>query len=256
MIRLSAKSEPEIYATTRRFGTVLENVVIDPVTRQLDLDDASITENTRGAYPLTAIPNIVPSGQGGHPKNVVMLTCDAFGVMPPIASLSPEQAMYHFLSGYTAKVAGTEKGMGSSPSATFSTCFGAPFLVHPPTLYSKLLAERIQKHGARCWLVNTGWSGGPFGTGSRMKIEYSRAMVNAALAGALDNVKMNKDPIFGLGIPTSCPDVPKEVLDPASTWSDRSAYEAKARELVGLFKENFKQFEESVSDAVKAAGPV
>jgi phosphoenolpyruvate carboxykinase (ATP) len=255
VIRLSAESEPEIYATTRMFGTVLENVIIDPKSRKLDLDDASITENTRGAYPLTSIPNIVPSGQGGHPKNVVMLTCDAYGVMPPIARLSREQAMYHFLSGYTAKVAGTEKGMGSEPAATFSTCFGAPFLVHPPTVYAELLADHIDKHSAKCWLVNTGWSGGPVGTGSRIKIGYSRAMVNAALSGALDKVKMKVDPIFGLSIPASCPDVPADVLDPANTWSDKSAYEAKARELVDLFKKNFKAFESTASAEVKAAGP-
>ena len=255
LIRLREESEPEIYATTKMFGTVLENVVFDPVTRELDLDDASITENTRGAYPLTSIPNIVPEGRGGHPKNVIMLTCDAFGVMPPIARLSPDQAMYHFLSGYTAKVAGTEKGMGSSPSATFSTCFGAPFMVHPPTVYSKLLSEKIARHKSTCWLVNTGWSGGPFGVGERMKIAYSRAMVNAAVSGALDDVEMETDPIFGLNIPKSCPDVPSDVLNPRNTWSDGAAYDAKARELVTLFAENFKQFENDVPDGVVAAGP-
>jgi phosphoenolpyruvate carboxykinase (ATP) len=254
VIRLSAESEPEIFATTSRFGTVLENVVFDPVTRRLDLDDDSITENTRGAYPLTHIPNIVPDGRGGHPKNVVMLTCDAFGVMPPIARLSPEQAMYHFLSGYTAKVAGTEKGMGSSPKVTFSTCFGAPFMVHPPTVYSKLLSERISQNKAKCWLVNTGWSGGPFGVGSRMKIEYSRAMINAALAGELDDVELRKDSVFGLNIPASCPEVPPEVLDPQNTWADKDAYQAKAAQLVDLFRENFKQFEGDVPPEVLAAG--
>ena len=254
MIRLSEESEPEIYETTKLFGTVLENVVMDNTTRRLDLDDDTITENTRGAYPLPYIPNIVPDGVGTHPKNVVMLTCDAFGVMPPIAKLSPAQAMYHFLSGYTAKVAGTEKGMGSSPKATFSTCFGAPFLVLPPTRYSELLSKRIEEHGSSCWLVNTGWSGGPVGTGKRMKIAYSRAMVNAALSGALDNVEYETDPIFGLSIPKSCPDVPSEVLDPSNTWSDKAAYEAKAKELVALFKENFALFEDCPED-VKAAGP-
>jgi phosphoenolpyruvate carboxykinase (ATP) len=255
VIRLNPEAEPEIFATTHSFGTLLENVVIDVDTRELDLNDDSITENTRAAYPLTAIPNIVPSGQAGHPKNVVMLTCDAFGVMPPIASLTPGQAMYHFLSGYTAKVAGTEKGMGSSPKATFSTCFGAPFLVHPPTVYSDILSKCIAKHGARCWLVNTGWSGGPVGVGSRMEIRYSRAMVNAAISGALDKVEMNTDPIFGFSIPKSCPGVPSRVLDPRNTWADKKAYEAKARELVGLFKKNFEQFASSVPDQVKAAGP-
>jgi len=254
VIRLSERSEPEIYATTRRFGTILENVVVT-ANRRLDLDDATVTENTRAAYPLDYIPNVVPDGMGGHPKNVVMLTCDAFGVMPPIARLSTEQAMYHFLSGYTAKVAGTEKGMGSSPSATFSTCFGAPFMVHHPTVYADLLRSRLDKHGATCWLVNTGWSGGPFGTGSRMKIEYSRAMVNAALSGELEKVEMEKDPIFSLHIPTSCPNVPSEVLNPRNTWPDKKAYDAKAKELVGLFKENFKAFEAEVTEAVRAAGP-
>jgi phosphoenolpyruvate carboxykinase (ATP) len=255
VIRLNAEAEPEIYATTRMFGTILENVVVDPTTRHVDLDDDSITENTRAAYPLHSIPNYVPEGRAGHPKNVIMLTCDAFGVMPPIARLTREQAMYHFLSGYTAKVAGTEKGMGSSPSATFSTCFGAPFMVHHPTVYSQLLADKIQRHDAKCWLVNTGWSGGPYGVGSRMKIAYSRAMVNAAISGALDDVEVKPDPIFGLGIPQSCPDVPAEVLDPRNTWADKAAYDAKANELVGLFRENFKQFENEVPPEVAGAGP-
>ncbi len=184
-----------------------------------------------------------------------MLTCDAFGVMPPIARLSPEQAMYHFLSGYTARVAGTEKGMGSAPKATFSTCFGAPFMVHPPTVYSKLLSERISRSQAKCWLVNTGWSGGPFGVGSRMKIAHSRAMINAALAGELDDVELVKDSVFGLNIPTSCPDVPAEVLDPRNTWADKDAYQAKAAELRDLFRKNFKQFEGDVPPEILAAGP-
>ncbi|MFQ5511126.1 MAG: phosphoenolpyruvate carboxykinase (ATP) [Candidatus Krumholzibacteriia bacterium] len=254
-IRLSAESEPEIFETTRRFGTLLENVVFDPDTRRLDLDDDRITENTRASYPLTHIPNVVPDGQGGHPKNVIMLTCDASGVMPPIAALTPEQAMYHFLSGYTAKVAGTEKGLGKSPSATFSTCFGAPFLVHPPTVYSKLLSERIRQNHAKCWLVNTGWSGGPYGVGSRMKIAHSRAMIDAALTGALEDAEMREDAVLGLRVPASCPGVPAEVLDPQNTWSDKEAYRTRARELVGLFKENFKQFEGNVRPEVLAAGP-
>jgi len=255
MIRLREESEPEIYATTKMFGTVLENVVFDPNTYEIDFDDASITENTRGAYPLTSIPNIVADGRGGHPKTVVMLTCDAFGVMPPISRLSADQAMYHFLSGYTAKVAGTEKGMGSSPSATFSTCFGAPFMVHPPTVYSKLLSQRINESNSTCWLVNTGWSGGPFGTGERLQIAYSRAMVNAAISGALDDVEMETDPIFGLSIPKSCPEVPAEVLNPRNTWADGTAYDTKAKELVALFVENFKQFEGDVPNGVTEAGP-
>ena len=255
VIRLREDSEPEIFATTRRFGTVLENVVMDEETRRLDLDDDSITENTRAAYPLTHIPNIVANGTGGHPNNVVMLTCDAFGVMPPIAKLTREQAMYHFLSGYTAKVAGTEKGMGDKPTATFSTCFGAPFMVHPPTVYGDLLSKRIEQNGSNCWLVNTGWSGGGVGVGARMKIEYSRAMVSAALSGALDNVEYKQDSIFRLHIPTSCPDVPSEVLDPQNTWQDRDAYQSKATELVGLFKENFQQFEKDVAAEVADAGP-
>jgi phosphoenolpyruvate carboxykinase (ATP) len=255
VIHLREETEPEIFSTTRRFGTVLENVVLEDVTRRLNLDDDNITENTRAAYPLSHIPNVIPEGLGSHPKNVVMLTCDAFGVMPPIARLTPEQAMYHFLSGYTAKVAGTEKGMGSSPTATFSTCFGAPFLVHPPTVYSKLLSDKIGKHKSKCWLVNTGWSGGPVGVGSRIRIAYSRAMVDAALSGALDDVELREDPIFGLSIPVSCPGVPSEVLDPRNTWPDKTAYEAKAKELVHLFKENFKQFEADVSPDVKKSGP-
>lgn len=255
VIRLSAEHEPEIYETTRSFGTVLENVVVDPATRQLDLDDATITENTRAAYPLQQIPNIYEGGCGGHPSNVIMLTCDAFGVMPPIARLTSDQAMYHFLSGYTAKVAGTEKGMGSEPKGTFSTCFGAPFLVHPPSVYSDLLSQKIGEHNAQCWLVNTGWSGGPVGTGSRIKIDYSRAMVNAALSGALDNVEFKEDPVFGLSIPTACPGVPSEVLNPQNTWQDKAAYQAKARELVEAFKKNFTAFEQQVPEAVKGAGP-
>ena len=255
VIRLSSKSEPEIYATTREFGTVLENVVLDPDTRQLDLDDDTITENTRAAYPLQFIPNMIDSGRGSHPKNVVMLTCDAFGVMPPIARLTRDQAMYHFLSGYTAKVAGTEKGMGNEPTATFSTCFGAPFLVHPPSVYSDLLSKKIDEHGATCWLVNTGWNGGGVGVGSRMKIEYSRAMVDAALSGTLDNVEFTTDGIFGLSIPATCPGVPSEVLNPQNTWQDKAAYESKANELVGLFQKNFEQFENEVSEAVRGAGP-
>ncbi len=252
MIRLSADAEPEIYATTRNFGTVLENVVIDEQTRVIDLDDASLTENTRASYPITQIPNAKVEGTGGHPKNIVMLTCDAFGVMPPISRLTPEQASYHFLSGYTAKVAGTERGV-KEPQATFSTCFGAPFLALPPTVYSDLLAKKMREHGARCWLVNTGWSGGGYGVGSRIKIGYSRAMVNAALEGKLDKVKFARDPIFGLEVPAECPGVPAEILNPRNTWSDSSAYDRKAKELVALFEKNFEQFAQAVPAEVRAA---
>ena len=254
MIRLSAEAEPQIYETTRRFGTVLENVVIDPATRTLNLDDASLTENTRGAYPIDFIDNAVPSGMGGHPANIVMLTADAFGVLPPIARLSAEGAMYHFLSGYTAKVAGTEKGV-KDPSATFSTCFGAPFLPLNPNVYARGLGDRIARHESRVWLVNTGWTGGPFGVGSRMKIAYTRAMITAALSGALDNVQYQRHPIFNLDMPTSCPGVASEVLDPRSTWADRAAYDAQAAKLAAMFVENFKAFSADVDPAVVAAGP-
>ena len=253
VIRLSAEAEPEIYATTRRFGTVLENVVVDEHTREIDLNDASLTENTRASYPITQIPNAKLEGTGGHPKHIIMLTCDAFGVLPPISRLTPEQASYHFLSGYTAKVAGTERGV-KEPSATFSTCFGAPFLPLPPVQYSELLAAKMRKHNATCWLVNTGWSGGSYGTGSRVKIAYSRAMVNAALEGKLDKVKYTKDPIFGLEVPSEVPGVPAEILNPRNTWADKAAYDKKARELVALFEKNFEQFAQYVPAEVKAAG--
>ncbi len=253
-IRLSAEAEPEIYATTRRFGTVLENVVVDEHTRQIDLNDASLTENTRASYPISQIPNAKLDGVGGHPRNIVMLTCDAFGVLPPVARLTPEQASYHFLSGYTAKVAGTERGMGKEPQATFSTCFGAPFLALPPTVYSDLLTKKMRHHDAKCWLVNTGWSGGGFGVGARIKIAYSRAMVNAALEGKLDRVKYVRDPIFGLDVPAECPGVPAEILTPRNTWADKNAYDQKARELVALFEKNFAQFEQAVPAEVRAAG--
>jgi len=256
VINLSAEAEPDIYACTRRFGTVLENVIMDPVTRRLDLNDASSTENTRAAYPLSYISNFEPTGLGGHPKNIVMLTADAFGVLPPVARLSPEQAMYHFISGYTAKVAGTEKGLGKEPVATFSACFGAPFMVHHPGVYAELLRERIAKHNADCWLVNTGWSGGPFGEGQRMKISITRAIIRAALNGSLSEIDSRPDPVFGIGVPVSCPDVPPDVLQPRNTWRDARAYDIKAQHLAGLFRENFKQFESGVSDEVKASGPI
>jgi phosphoenolpyruvate carboxykinase (ATP) len=253
-IRLSADAEPQIYATTRRFGTVLENVVVDPETRALDLDDDRYTENTRAAYPITFIDNAVPSGQGGHPKNIVMLTADAFGVLPPIARLTPEGAMYHFLSGYTAKVAGTEKGV-TEPKATFSTCFGAPFLPLPPSRYATMLGAKIARHGARVWLVNTGWTGGPYGIGKRMKIGYTRAMIRAALSGALDGVGCERDPIFNVDVPTACPDVPADVLKPKNTWTSATDYGAQAAKLANMFAENFKAFESGVTPAVRAAGP-
>jgi phosphoenolpyruvate carboxykinase (ATP) len=254
MIRLSAEAEPQIYDTTRRFGTVLENVSFDPMTRVLNLDDDSLTENTRGAYPIDYVANSVKSGRGGHPKNVVMLTADAFGVMPPIARLSPAGAMYHFLSGYTAKVAGTERGV-KDPKATFSTCFGAPFMVWEPNVYARLLGERIDQHDVRVWLVNTGWTGGPYGVGSRMKISHTRAMIDAALSGALDDVGVDVDPIFNLAVPKSCPNVPADALTPQKTWADQTAYEAQARKLAQMFADNFRGFEATASAEVKAAGP-
>ncbi len=254
VIRLSAEAEPEIYQTTRRFGTILENVVVDPETRQIDLDDDRFTENTRGSYPITHVPNIVPSGMAGHPTHIVFLTADAFGVMPPIAKLTPQQTMYHFLAGYTAKVAGTERGI-IEPQATFSTCFGAPFMALHPTVYTRLLGEKIEKHQVKCWLVNTGWTGGPYGVGHRMKIAYTRAMVHAALNGDLDDVGFEPDPIFGVHVPTSCPNVPTEVLKPRNTWSDKTAYDQQARRLAHMFAENFRQFEDMVAEDVRAAGP-
>jgi phosphoenolpyruvate carboxykinase (ATP) len=254
VIRLSPHAEPEIYETTRRFGTILENVTLDSATGRLNLDDDSLTENTRAAYPISHIPNAKRDGLGGHPQNIIMLTADAFGVLPPIAKLTPEQAMYHFLSGYTAKVAGTEKGV-TEPTATFSTCFGAPFMVLSPTVYANLLGEKIAQHKVNVWLVNTGWSGGPYGVGQRMKIAYTRAMVNAALDGALADVPTRPDPVFGVTVPTACPDVPNEVLDPRQTWDDPVAYDTQARKLAGMFNENFKTFADQVSPEVRAAGP-
>jgi len=242
VIKLSQAAEPEIWAATHRFGTVLENVAIDPQTRALDLDSQAKTENTRAAYPVDFLPNFVKSGMAGHPKTIIMLTADAFGVLPPIAKLSAEQAMYHFLSGYTAKVAGTERGI-TEPTATFSACFGAPFMVHHPTVYAKLLGERIAAHAASCWLVNTGWTGGPYGVGKRMKIGYTRAMVNAAIGGRLASARYETEPFFGLAIPTAVPDVPSEVLNPRNAWDDKAAYDAQARRLAGLFANNFKKFE-------------
>ena len=253
-IKLSPEAEPQIYATTRRFGTVLENVVFDEATRALDLDDDRWTENTRAAYPISFIDNAELSGQGGHPKNIVMLTADAFGVLPPISRLTPDAAMYHFLSGYTAKVAGTEKGV-TEPNATFSTCFGAPFLPLPASRYARMLGEKIARHRSRVWLVNTGWTGGPHGTGSRMKIAFTRAMIKAALSGELDSVGYDRDPIFNVDVPTSCPDVLPEVLKPRNTWPNKAEYDAQAAKLARMFAENFKTFEAGVTPEVRAAGP-
>lgn len=254
MIKLSAEAEPQIYSTTQRFGTVLENVVMDPETRILDFDADTLTENTRGAYPLSFIDNFEVTGQGQHPRNIVMLTADAFGVLPPIAKLTPQAAMYHFLSGYTARLAGTEKGV-TEPKATFSTCFGAPFLPLPPNVYAKLLGERIATYQANVWLVNTGWSGGPHGVGKRMKIAHTRAMITAALTGQLNAVAYDVHPIFNLAMPTTCPGVPAEVLSPRHTWADKAAYDTQAQKLATMFTTNFKKFEDSVSADVTAAGP-
>jgi phosphoenolpyruvate carboxykinase (ATP) len=253
VIKLSPSGEPEIYATTKMFGTILENVVVDE-ERAPDFDSSKLTENTRASYPLEYIPNYVPSGQGGHPENIVFLTADAYGVLPPVARLTAEQAMYHFLSGYTAKVAGTERGV-TEPQATFSACFGAPFMVRPPSVYARMLGERIERHGSRVWLVNTGWTGGAYGEGHRMKLGYTRAMVRAALSGALDGVATETDPVFGLQIPTSVPDVPNEVLRPRETWEDPSAYDAQAQKLATMFQDNFRQFADNVSEGVRNAGP-
>jgi phosphoenolpyruvate carboxykinase (ATP) len=254
VINLSPEAEPEIYATVHRFGTVLENVVLDPSTRIPDLADNSLTENTRACYPLDFIPNVSTSGMAPHPDNVIMLTADAFGVLPPIAKLTPEQAMYHFLSGYTARVAGTEKGLGNAPQATFSTCFGAPFMPRHPSIYAKMLGERIKQHGAQCWLVNTGWSGGAYGVGSRMKIAHTRALVRAALAGTLKQAPVKQEGYFGLYVPEACGEVPANVLNPRNTWSDKAAYDETARELTKRFESNFKKFETYVGNDVKAAG--
>jgi phosphoenolpyruvate carboxykinase (ATP) len=253
VINLSPEGEPDIFRTTQMFGTILENVVLDPTTKEVKFDDQSITENTRASYPLNYIPNHVPDGRGGHPKNVVFLTADAFGVLPPIAKLTPQQAMYYFLSGYTAKLAGTERGV-TEPQATFSACFGAVFLVWHPTKYAEMLGELLEKHGSNVWLVNTGWSGGAYGTGKRMKLGYTRAMVRALLAGALDSVETTVDPVFGLHVPTAVPDVPAEVLNQRSTWSDPAAYDEQASKLAGMFRTNFERFGDTARE-IREAGP-
>ncbi len=250
VIRLSAEAEPQIYECTRRFGTVMENVAIDVNTRRLDLDDASLTENTRAAYPISHIDNASRTGVAGHPKHIVMLTCDAFGVLPPISRLTTDQAMYHFLSGYTAKVAGTETGV-TEPQSTFSTCFGAPFMVRPPIVYAELLGKKINQHGSSCWLVNTGWTGGPYGVGHRIKIEYTRNMVHAALDGKLASVEFAEEPFFGLSVPKECPGVPSEMLNPVNTWQDKEAYQTQAHNLRQRFRKNFEMFASSVSEGIR-----
>ena len=252
MINLSAEAEPEIFATTKRFGTVLENVVIDEETREIDLDDNSLAENSRGSYPIDFIPNASEKNLGPVPKNIIFLTADAYGVLPPIARLTPDQAMYHFLSGYTARVAGTEIGV-TEPSATFSTCFGAPFMPRHPSVYGNLLKERINKGGVTCWLVNTGWTGGKYGVGQRMPIKVTRALLNAALDGSLNDAEFRTDPNFGFQVPVAVPGVDKTILDPRATWNDKAAYDETAGKLVKQFVDNFAQFENHVDASVREA---
>ncbi len=255
VIRLSPTGEPEIYQTTRRFGTILENVAMDMNTRRLDLDDSTYTENTRASYPINYIPNATREGTGGHPRNIIFLTADAFGVIPPVSKLTEQQAMFHFLSGYTAKVAGTEKGLGEGPQVTFSACFGAPFLPLHPAEYAALLGRKIAEHHVDVWLVNTGWTGGPFGVGHRMPLEHTRSMIHAILDGRLAEGPTWVEPFFGLHVPESCPNVPTEMLNPRLTWADQAAYDQKARELAEQFRENFKQYADQVLPEVIAAAP-
>ncbi|HUM02535.1 MAG TPA: phosphoenolpyruvate carboxykinase (ATP) [Thermoanaerobaculia bacterium] len=255
VIALSPTAEPQIYATTRRFGTILENVVYDPVTRLVDLDDDRRTENTRASYPLEFIENAVESRMGGHPRNIIFLTCDASGVMPPIAKLTPDQALYHFISGYTSKIAGTEIGLGKEPEITFSACFGGPFMVHTPYTYAKILRSKIERHGVDCWLVNTGWVGGPYGVGKRISIRYTRDLLNAALDGKLRDVEVQVDPVFGFAVPLTCPGVPDHVLRPAEAWPDKTEYMKKYRQLAARFIENFRKFEGDTPAEIVAAGP-
>jgi len=255
VIRLSRAKEPQIYAMTERFGTILENVYFDAGSRRIDLDDGGLTENTRAAYPITHVPEAIYPGVAGHPENIVFLTADAFGVLPPISRLTPEQAMYHFVTGYTPKVAGTEAGL-SEPEATFSACFGAPFMPLHPGVYARLLGDKIRRHGVRCWLINTGWTGGPYGVGKRMDIAYTRTLLNSALDGALDGVAYVEHPVFRVQVPQSCPGVPDAILDPLGTWSDSGAYRRQASELAARFHANFAQFAELMDPAVRAAAPV
>jgi phosphoenolpyruvate carboxykinase (ATP) len=256
VIRLSPEAEPQIHACTRRFGTVLENVVLDPLSRRLDLNDDALTENTRGAYPLDYIENYLPPKMAGHPHNMVFLTCDATGVMPPIARLTPEQALYHFLSGYTSKIAGTEIGLGKEPEITFSTCFGGPFMVRHPYAYAELLKARLAKHGVTCWLVNTGWTGGPFGVGKRISIRHTRALLNAALTGKLKSAAYRTDPVFGFEVPIAFEGVPAQILDPASSWPSREDYNRKYQALAARFIENFKLLKDGCPESVVQSGPV
>ncbi len=254
VIRLSPEAEPEIYETTRRFGTILENVGFNSVTGKVDLNEDLLTENTRAAYPMSHIPSAMRRGMGSHPRNIIMLTADAFGVMPPVAKLTPAQAVYYFLSGYTAKVAGTETGV-TEPQATFSACFGAPFMVLSPSIYSSLLGERIAAHDVKVWMVNTGWSGGPYGVGQRISIGHTRAILKAALEGSLGEVPTREDSNFRLQVPEACPGVPSEILDPRSTWKDKHAYDEQAKKVAEMFVNNFKQFEEKTSPDIRNAGP-
>ena len=256
VIRLSAEHEPEIYATTHRFGTILENVVQDPASRRIDLDDDRFTENTRAAYPLDFIPNVVPEAMvQSHPKNVILLTCDAQGVLPPIARLDPERSVYHFISGYTSKIAGTEIGLGIEPEIAFSACFGAPFMVHHPFTYADLLRAKMLQHGATCWLVNTGWVGGGWNSGKRISIRHTRNLLNAALEGKLDKVTFRKDRLFGFEVPLSCPDVPEDVLDPSTSWGNKDEYWKRYDALAARYIENFKLFADGCPPEVLAAGP-
>ena len=255
VIGLSESAEPEIYATTKRFGTILENVTFDPITRLIDLDDDSLTENTRASYPLEFIANAVPEKKAGHPKNVILLTCDASGVMPPIARLTPNQALYQFISGYTSKIAGTEVGLGKEPEITFSACFGGPFMVHHPYKYAELLKRKIERYGVTCWLVNTGWVGGPYGIGKRISIRHTRALLNAALDGKLNDVEFTKDPIFGFEVPKTCPNVPDDVLIPSSSWADKKEYDRRYKDLAMRFKQNFGKFTDGTPQEVLDAGP-
>lgn len=255
VIQLSESAEPQIYRAVRRFGAILENVVYDPVTRKIDLDDDSITENTRASYPLDYIDNAVAAKMGGHPKNIIFLTCDAQGVIPPIARLTPDQALYHFISGYTSKIAGTEVGLGEEPEITFSACFGAPFMVHHPTFYADLLKRKIERYGVNCWLLNTGWTGGPYGIGKRISIRYTRALLNAALSGALQEVEYYRDPVFGFEVPKTCPGVPDSVLYPAEAWPNGDEYWKRYRQLAARYVDNFKKFAPDCPPEVIAAGP-
>ncbi len=255
VIELSPTAEPQIYACTNRFGTILENVIWDPVSRSIDLDDSTITENTRASYPLDYIENAIAEKRGDHPKNIIFLTCDASGVMPPIARLSVEQAMYHFISGYTSKIAGTEIGLRDEPEITFSACFGGPFMVHHPAHYADLLRRKIERYGVKCWLVNTGWVGGPYGVGKRISIKHTRNLLNAVLNGKLEKVQFYTDPVFGFEVPKTCPDVPEEVMYPARAWHSEDEYWKKYKQLASRFIDNMKKFSKETPKEVVAAGP-